>query len=238
MERDTETMNLKITTTKSRQILGFCAFMLRARQLRGDWCRIVRLTVGAILVAGLAVMAMPAVAFGQSISYSHQESIYSTGEVGYAADRRDLRVVVHGNPFSSQGVSDEQLAMAVVDSMRGTPGWFTANYTTTPNETARGLYRVVWRIGVAKNASIYAICRDVPGDTSGDGDIGGASSGRTVLAALCRRERIMSKLSGTLGNIASVDDPQFKDFIKVATRQLLPRRNPNRSGGRSNRRHF
>ncbi len=25
MERDTETMNLKITTTKSRQILGFCA---------------------------------------------------------------------------------------------------------------------------------------------------------------------------------------------------------------------
>ncbi len=25
VERDTETMNLKITTTKSRQILGFCA---------------------------------------------------------------------------------------------------------------------------------------------------------------------------------------------------------------------
>ncbi len=210
--------------------------MLRASQPREDWRRIMGLIVGAILVVGLAAMAMPATAFGQSISYTHQEPIYSTGEVGYAADGRDLRVVVHGNPFASQGVSDEQLAMAVVESMRGTPGWFAANYTTTPNETARELYRVVWRIGVANNASIYAICRGVPGDTSGDGDIGGASSGRTVLAALCRRERIMSNLSGTLGNIASDDDPRFKDFIKVATRQLFPRRNPTRSGGRSNRR--
>ncbi len=65
MERDTETMNLKITTTKSRQILGFCAFMLRASQLRGHWCRIVRLAVGAILVVGHVAMAMPAAAFGQ-----------------------------------------------------------------------------------------------------------------------------------------------------------------------------
>ncbi len=231
-------MNLKITTTKSRQILAFFAFMLRESQLRGDWCRIVRLAVGAILVVGHVAMAMPAAAFGQSVNYSHLESIYNPGEVGYAADGRDLKVLVRGNPFASQGVSDEQLARVIVDSMRGTPSCFVANYTTTPNESARELYCVVWLIGVAKNTSIYAICRGVPGDISVDGNTEGASAGRTVLAALCRRERIMSYLGGALGNIASVDDPQFKDFIKVATRQLFPRRDPNRSGGRSNRRPF
>ncbi len=208
--------------------------MLRANQLRGDCRRIVRLAVYAILVGHVAV-AMPAAAFGQSISYSHVESIYHPSEVSYAADGRDLKVLVRGNPFASQGVNDEQLAGVIVDSMRGTPGWFVANYTTTPNETARELYRVVWLIGVAKNTSIYAICRGVPGDISVDGNTEGASTGRTVLAALCRRERIMSYLGGALGNIASVDDPQFKDFIKVATRQLFPRRDPNRSGGRRRR---
>ena len=210
--------------------------MLWASQLLGGWCRTVRLAVGVILVVGHVAMAMPTAAFGQSISYSRVESIYNPSEVSYAADGRDLKVLVHGNPFASQGVSDEQLAKVVVDSMRGTPSWFVTNYTTTPNETARELYRVVWRIGVAKNASISAICRGVPGDSSVDGNTGGASAGRTVLAALCRRERTMSVLGGALGSIASVDDPKFREFIKMATRQLFPRRDPNRSGGRSDRR--
>ncbi len=205
--------------------------MLRASQCRGDWRRTVGLTVCTVLMGHVA-MAMPAAAFAQSISYSHVESIYNPSEVSYAADGRDLNVIVHGNPFADQGVSDEQLAKVVVDSMRGTPGWFVANYTTTPNETARELYRVVWRIGVAKNASISAVCRDV----QGGGHTAGASAGRTVLAALCRRERTMSVLGGALGSIASVDDPKFRDFIKKATHQLFPRRDPNRSGGRSNRR--
>ena len=100
---------------------------------------------------------------GPMISYSSIEPIYNYQEASYAADGRDLEVVVLSNPFGEAGVSDDALGDAVVGAMQGQPGWMVTNFTTTPGESARPLYRVVWLIGVDAGTSLYRLC----GPTSG-----------------------------------------------------------------------
>ncbi len=40
----------------------------------------------------------------------------------------------------------------------------------------------------------------------------------------------MTYLGASIGGITSPDDPRFRDLIKVATRQLLPHRDPSQQG--------
>ena len=174
-----------------------------------------------------AAIAMAAAAcagqsmYGPAISYNYVDSPYSPGEVGYAAGGRDLEVVVRGNPFAARGVSDAALDDAVIDAMDDQPGWLVTNYTTTPGETARGLYRVVWLFGVPANTSIYAICTDRYGAAV---DAGGGS----MMAAFCRGDKPLSYLGGTLADIETPDDRRFTGLVRIATRQLFPHFDPNK----------
>lgn len=178
---------------------------------------------------------------GPVISYSSIESIYSYHEVSYAADGRDLEVVVMGNPFGESGISDDALGDAVVDAMQGLPGWMVTNFTTAPGETARPLYRVVWLIGVDAGTSLYRLCGPTSGISVAGYNIGAYTPstaeralppkpGNTMIAAFCRRERMMTYLGASIGGITSPDDPRFRDLIKVATRQLLPHRDSSQQG--------
>ena len=178
---------------------------------------------------------------GPAISYSSIESIYSYHEVSYAADGRDLEVVVMGNPFGETGVNDDALGDAVVGAMQGQPGWMVTNFTTTPGETARPLYRVVWLIGVDAGTSLYRLCGPTSGINIAGYNIGGYAPtaaeratppkpGNSMIAAFCRRERMMSYLGASIGGITSPDDPRFRELIKTATRQLLPHRDPSQGG--------
>lgn len=178
---------------------------------------------------------------GPVISYSSIESIYSYHEVSYAADGRDLEVVVMGNPFGESGISDDALGDAVVDAMQGLPGWMVTNFTTAPGETARPLYRVVWLIGVDAGTSLYRLCGPTSGISIAGYNIGAYTPstagraappkpGNTMIAAFCRRERMMSYLGASIGSIASPDDPRFRELIRTATRQLLPHRDSSQQG--------
>ncbi|MFQ5784844.1 MAG: hypothetical protein ACE5H8_08460 [Alphaproteobacteria bacterium] len=173
-----------------------------------------------LLVAGCAG---PNGGLTTAISYNQVESAYSPGEVGYAADGRDLRVVVRGKPFA--GADRAELEAAVIDGMANQPGWFVTNYTTTPNETARDLYRVVWLFGVTPQTSRYAICGAAPGDF-----VALEQGGNTVMAGFCRLDQPLTYLGGTLGDVRSLDDPRFRRFVTVATHIVFPRLDPNRDG--------
>ncbi len=120
-------------------------------------------------------------------------------------------------------MSDEALGDRVIAAMDAQPGWFRTNYTTRPGESARKLYRVSWVFGADGNTSLYTIC-------AGSG--APADGGDVVLAGFCRGDRALSYLMGSLSGVASPEDPRFRNFIRVATRVLLPNRDPNRDGGR------
>ena len=178
---------------------------------------------------------------GPAISYSSIESVYSYHEVSYAADGRDFEVVIKGNPFGGAGVNDDALGDAVVGAMQGQPGWMVTNFTTTPGETARPLYRIVWLIGVDAGTSLYRLCGPTSGINVAGYNIGGYSPsdaeraappkpGNRIIAAFCRRERMMTYLGASMGGITSPDDPRFRALIRTATRQLLPHRDPSQEG--------
>ena len=178
---------------------------------------------------------------GPMISYSSIEPIYNYQEASYAADGRDLEVVVLSNPFGEAGVSDDALGDAVVGAMQGQPGWMVTNFTTTPGESARPLYRVVWLIGVDAGTSLYRLCGPTSGINIAGYNVGAYTPsdaeraappkpGTKVIAAFCRRERMMTYLGASIGGITSPDDPRFREFIKTATRQLLPHRDPSHQG--------
>ena len=209
----------------------------RTAPSRGPWFA----TAAAALLLTAGCVGSGGGSGGPAISYSSIEPIYSYHEVSYAADGRDLEVVVMGNPFAGTGIGDDALGDAVVGAMQGQPGWMVTNFTTTPGETARPLYRVVWIIGVDAGTSLYRLCGPTSGINIAGYNIGGYTPsdaeraappkpGNKMFAALCRRERMMSYLGATIGDITSPDDPRFRALIRTATRQLLPHRDPSQQG--------
>ncbi len=209
----------------------------RTAPSRGPWFA----TAAAALLLTAGCVGSGGGSGGPAISYSSIEPIYNYQEVSYAADGRDLEVVVMGNPFGEASIGDDALGDAVVGAMQGQPGWMVTNFTTTPGETARPLYRVVWLIGVDAGTSLYRLCGPTSGISVAGYNIGAYTPsaaeraappkpGNKMFAALCRRERMMSYLGATIGDITSPDDPRFRALIRTATRQLLPHRGPSQQG--------
>ncbi len=174
-----------------------------------------------LATAALAIAAGPAAA-ASVINYADINSPYSQSEVRYAADGRDLAVVVKGNPFPSGKISGDEAARAVVEAMKGRPGWFVARYTLTPGDSARSLYKVVWLFGVPANTSVYGACRKDAEAATGTGSM--------TMAVFCRGEKALSYVAGTMDPPASPADPAFRRFIGDATRSLFPRIDSDRDG--------
>ena len=125
--------------------------------------------------------------------------------------------------------------------MQGEPGWLITNFTTESGESARPLYRIVGLIGVDPGASLYRLCGPTSGICVAGHDIGGYTPsaaeratppkpGGNMIAAFCRRERMLTYLGASMGGITSPDDPRFRALIRNATRQLLPHRDPSQEG--------
>lgn len=170
---------------------------------------------GAVASAILALLAAAPAMAASVISYADINSPYSQTEVSYAADGRDLAVVVKGNPFSAGAVADAEAARAVVAAMKGQPGWLVTRYTLTPGDSARSLYKIVWLFGVPAKTSIYGACRKNAEPATGKGE--------AVMAVFCRGEKALSHIAGRFDPVASPADPTFRQFVRDATRSLLPR---------------
>lgn len=142
--------------------------------------------------------------------------LYDAPRVGYAIGGRDLRVDVLGNPF---GEPRDDFVRGVTAAMQGhAPGRYV-NFTVTPGETARSLYRVVVAFNTAMPVVVSDLCGPPPETVP-------AARPLEVRMAFCEGGRALSTARGTLEAVESSASPEFRALIGGMTRSLLPRDNP------------
>lgn len=142
--------------------------------------------------------------------------VYNSGEFGYAAGGRDLRVVIVGNPF---GGDQSALDRSVTNAMQGRNFGQETNFTTTPGPSAREMYRVVIVFDPPIGIGGDTVCSTDPATlppTAGGGEA------VVLAAAFCRSERALTSVRGDIGRAAGPEDPAFVALIEQVTRDLFP----------------
>jgi hypothetical protein len=146
---------------------------------------------------------------------------YSPVEFGVVAGRKDLRTVVHGDPF---GMGEERFAEAAVAALnRHEPPPQPTNFTLEPGERAHPSYRVVL-VFDAPGISIIRLCREPlpsapPGAADDDGTL-------YVSAAFCLRQGELTAVKGKVAGVETVDDPGFDSLLGQIVIALFPRSDP------------
>lgn len=149
---------------------------------------------------------------------------YSMNEVAYAANDRDLRVVLHGLPFAGGAAA---LAGAVLPAMQNRITGVRTTLTTTPNDSARPDYRVVLIFNATGNLPSWAVCRDdavptlPPTTPPPDGTL-------VVQGGFCRGGGALTTATGWLDDPKGLNDPGLRQLIGDMTASLFPNRRPDR----------
>lgn len=171
----------------------------------------------AVLAACLALAAC-----GERVVADEPAPAYTLQEVAYAASGRDLRVVVHGNPF---GGDQQSFGRTVTGMMQNRILGVRTNFTTTPGPSARPDYRVVLAFNLAENELNSALCSrpTLPTRPPGGSII--------VQGAFCRSGGVLSSATGWLDQPRSIQDPSFRDLIADMTYSLFPTRKAEGCGG-------
>ncbi|MFQ5953846.1 MAG: hypothetical protein ACE5JZ_02130 [Kiloniellales bacterium] len=186
-----------------------------------------RLVLHLLLACGAAVMAAAAV-LGPSPAKAFKivQSVYDSYdpfEMHYAGDDRDFWTVVLGNPFPApKPVVDSALTAAMATTRWGK----RTNFTTTPDDSARRVYRIVMLLN-GNTLTGYRICGYYPDRPLGPG----AHDGKIhVVATFCRGQQPLSQAVGST-DAATPNDPEFRKFVRQLMANLLPTHNPQRPRG-------
>lgn len=175
------------------------------------------LVVVAVLLGGCAEGRVG----GGKIDFTRVDSSWSRSDFAYAAAGRDLTTEILGNPFG--GVSQNDFEQAVTAAMQGAHFGPATNFTTTPGESARPLFRVRMLWNGPTSTSGARLCEDTP--VQGGGPEAG---GRVrLIAAFCRGGRASTYLMGSVDGVRGPDDPRFTEFVREATMALFPPRDGN-----------
>ena len=166
----------------------------------------------AALLMGASVLAA---CTNERVVANEPSSAYTLSEVSYGAGNRDLRVVLHGDPF---GLPPERFAEKVLPHMQNRVAGVKTNLTTTPNETARRYYKVVLAFNVAETMLNSSLCTDGPIPTSPPG------GPIVVQGAFCRSGGALTSATGWLDRPQGPDDPDFRNLISDMTFALFPSR--------------
>ncbi|WP_051247727.1 hypothetical protein [Inquilinus limosus] len=169
--------------------------------------RLRRLLPLAALVPVLALAACS----GPRIVRSDLGMMYSTGELFAAADGRDLRTVIQGNPFGAPGFDQR-----VTEIMTGTYIGPSTRFTTTPGPTENRNYFVSVVFNAQPEVNPFNLCDRKTWTTAP------AKRPIVVRAAFCILGREQSAVAGYLDQATGPDDPQFVDLIRHLTIQLFP----------------
>ncbi|WP_448187558.1 hypothetical protein [Azospirillum sp. sgz301742] len=175
------------------------------------------------MIARPAVLAvcLALAACGERVVADEPAPAYTLAEVAYAAADRDLRVVVHGNPF---GGDPQVFGQTLTGMMQNRILGVRTNFTTTPGQTAMPDYRVVLAFNLAQNELNSALCArpTLPTRPPGGPVI--------VQGAFCRGGGPLTSATGWLDRPQSAQDPAFQALISDMTYSLFPTRRADSCG--------
>ncbi len=175
------------------------------------------------LAVACGAVVMAAVAFGPSAVQASKIVQYITEgydpfEMHYAGDNRDFWTVVLGNPFPAP---KQALDGALTDAMSSTRWGKRTNFTTTPDDSARTVYRIVILLN-GNTLTGYRICGYYPDRPLGPGTHGGKVH---VVATFCRGQQPLSQAVGSI-DATTPEDSGFRKLIRQLMANLLPTYNP------------
>ena len=173
-----------------------------------------------VLAACASLAAVAGCADLPIISYAYYDIGYMPAEY-----RRELPVVVRGNPFAAPQATTDQ---AVADDLRGTGYGGVTTFVVAPAGPAP-VYRLVVMFNQPVALGAFGLCvRPQPSDAA----FGAAPAARVgFLAALCRGDKAINYTEGSLAVGSGPASPAFRDGIVQIGLTLLPAYNPAEPGG-------
>ncbi|TSD89560.1 hypothetical protein FFK22_006015 [Mycobacterium sp. KBS0706] len=136
---------------------------------------------------------------------------YSRVEFSAAADGRDLRTVIQGNPFGTPGFDQ-----AVLGIMNRTYVGPKTNFTATPGPTAKRDYFVSVVFNPSPDVTPFALCNaPIPTAAPNPGRI-------TARAAFCITGGEATAVTGYVSNVKGPDDPNFVSMIQHMMLAMFP----------------
>ncbi len=169
-----------------------------------------------IIVLASLLFAAACAPGGTRLTHQYLSSAYSSGEFAYAGAGRDLRTVVHGNPF---GGGQSAFGEAVTDAMQGRHWGQRTHFTTAPGADARNLYKVVLLFDPPIDFTGLRLCRDDDATLAGLPRRGGAVS---VFAAFCLGDKSLTEIRGSIPSATGARDPAFRELVGQVTGALFP----------------
>lgn len=157
-----------------------------------------------------AILALAACS-GDRVVVSDIGLRYSRAELGRAADGRDLRTVVQGNPFGAPGFAE-----AVAGIMTRTGIGVRTRFATAPGPTALPDYFVSVVVNPQPDANPFDLCRQAPFTTAP------AKRPIVVRAAFCITGGEATAVTGYLDDATGPDDPGFVSLVQNLTLRLFP----------------
>ncbi len=156
-----------------------------------------------------------------------QGRAYSPSEFKYAAEGKDLRTVVKGNPFD---IPDGAFEAMVLEAMQPAHWAFElartprTRFTSEPDGSAKLDYRVEVDFLAGALVAPGEMCEraEAPAQAAHDGRV----QARMVF---CYRDQLLSTSVGGLTDVAVADDPRLLRMVARMTRDLFPHRDYRRS---------
>jgi hypothetical protein len=187
----------------------------------GGRMRRVRASIAAVLAGGVLTTACA----GQPVLYNHfVNSGYSPSEFGVGAGRKDLRTVLHGDPF---GVGEAAFAAATIAILnRHQPFLQPTHFTTMPGENASPRHRMVL-IFDQPRIPVFQLCRArLPAPPARPA---GPVPEPTlhVAAAFCLHGGELTAVQGKIDGVEGLNDPKFDRLLGQIVLALFPPVDPN-----------
>lgn len=168
-------------------------------------------------------LATLAACSGPAIHFTDFDSSYTHGEVLYATKDGPLPVEAFGRVTLDEKLRDQTLERTVARALsRFGPHWFAAGFTAEMDADPDPYYRVRWLFNPPVNFPWFSACAK---DLGVQARAWGEDTG-LVIAAFCRRTRLLSAARGSYGRPEAVDAAGFPRFIGTMGLVLLPPRNP------------
>ncbi|WP_342241549.1 hypothetical protein [Inquilinus sp. OTU3971] len=137
---------------------------------------------------------------------------YSRGEFSAAADGRDLRTVIQGNPFGTPDF--DQALLRIMNRTYVGPA---TRFTTTPGPTAKRDYFVSLVFNPAPDVVPQALCSGKPIPTAPPNP-----SRITARAVFCITGGEATAVIGYVNDVTGPDDPNFVSMIQHMMLAMFP----------------
>jgi hypothetical protein len=181
------------------------------------------------IVAALAGGLLSGGCAGQPVLYNHfVYSSYSPTEFGVGAGRKDLKTVLHGDPF---GLGEAEFAAATIALLnRHQPFLQPTHFTTTPGENASPRHRMVLVFDQPR-IPVYQLCRErLPAPPAKPAEPASKPT-LHVAAAFCQYQGELTAVQGKVEGVERLDDPRVDRLLGQIVFALFPPIDPNEDDG-------